>query len=80
MAELKIRRLDARVVSALRARAKRRGISLEEEVRRTLSASVSAAREAFLREAEAVRARTRSPADPRLDSARIIRDERDGWG
>ena len=38
MAEIKVRQVDDRVVAALKARAKKRGVSLEEEVRATLSA------------------------------------------
>ena len=38
MADLKVRNLDDGVASALRARAKARGISLEGEIRRTLTA------------------------------------------
>jgi plasmid stability protein len=39
MADLEVRQLDDDVADALRARAGRRGISLEEEVRSTLTAS-----------------------------------------
>jgi len=78
MAELKVRQLDDRVVASLKARAKKRGVSLEEEVRATLTASALARRDAFARRAAAVRAAVgRKPGDQRLDSARIIRGERD---
>lgn len=81
MAELKVRQLDERVAAALKARAKKRGVSLEEEVRATLSASVLARRGAFARRAAALRAAAGGkPGDPKLDSARIIREERDAWG
>lgn len=81
MAELKIRKLDDRVAASLKARAKKRGVSLEEEARATLSASVLARRRAFARRATALRAAAGGkPGDPKLDSARIIREERDAWG
>ena len=80
MAELKVRQLDDYVVEALKARAKNRGVSLEEEVRATLTASVDAARHALVRRFAALRAETGGPGKPELDSARIIREERDAWG
>lgn len=81
MAELKVRQLDDRVVAALKARAKKRGVSLEEEVRTTLSMSVAARRDAFARRAASLRAAGGGDrANPDLDSARIIRRERDAWG
>ena len=49
MADLKVRQLDDAVADALRDRAGSKGISLEEEVRSTLAASVDARRRAFLR-------------------------------
>ena len=81
MAELKVRKLDDAVAEALRARAKRRGVSLEEEVRATLAATVQGRRDALGRRAAALRrAAGNRPGDPALDSARLIREERDGWG
>ena len=81
MAELKVRQLDEHVADVLRARARHKGISLEEEVRQTLAASVDLGREAFARRAAAMRAAIgKKPGDPALDSARIIREERDAWG
>ena len=81
MAELKVRQLDDYVAEVLKERARRKGISLEEEVRQTLTASVDLAREAFARRAAAMRAAIgKKPSDPALDSARIIREERDAWG
>ena len=56
MADLKVRNLDDHVASMLKGRAKQKGISLEEEVRRTLCSSVDADREAFIRRAAAIRA------------------------
>jgi plasmid stability protein len=81
MADLKVRNLDDAIASALRARAKANGISLEEEVRRTLGASVMADREDLVRRAKALHAAAGGrPGSPELDSARTIRAERDAWG
>jgi plasmid stability protein len=81
MADLKVRNLDDAVASALKARAKANGVSLEEEIRRTLTASVAADREELVRRAKALLAAAGgAPGRPELDSARLIRDERDAWG
>ena len=81
MADLKVRQLDDGVASALRARAGRKGVSLEEEVRSTLAASVDVKRRAFLRRAKAIRAAIGGKAGAAsLDSARLIRRERDRRG
>ncbi len=81
MGELKVRQLDDRIAGALKERAARRGVSLEEEVRSTLAASVAAKRDALLRRAAAIRAAAgNKPGAPRLDSARLIRKECDAWG
>lgn len=81
MAELKVRKLDPYVVEAIHARARGRGVSLEEEVSRTLAETVALAREAFARRAAASRSRTRQPgARPASDSTALIRRERDAWG
>jgi len=81
MADLKVRNLDDHLARVLRSRAEQKGISLEKEVRRTLAASVKADREAFVRRAAALRKATgEQPGPPELDSARIIREERDAWG
>jgi plasmid stability protein len=64
----------------LKARAKAKGVSLEEEVRRVLTASIAADREELLRRARALHAAAGGkPGKPELDSARIIREERDAW-
>jgi plasmid stability protein len=81
MADLKVRQLDDGVADALKARAGRKGISLEEEVRSTLAASVAARRRAFLRHACAIRKAIGGRAGaPALDSTRLIRRERDERG
>jgi plasmid stability protein len=81
MADLKVRQLDDRVAGALRARAARKGVSLEEEVRGTLAASVQARRRAFLRRAQAIRQTIGDqPVASTLESSRLIRRERDKRG
>ena len=81
MAELKVRNLDTAIASALKARAKANGVSLEEEVRRTLTVSVAADRAELVRRAKALHAAAGDkPGRPELDSARTIRAERDAWG
>ena len=60
--DLELRDLDDTVGRALQARAARRGISLEEEVRRTLEASVEAQRADYLRRLQALKAAARRPA------------------
>ena len=80
MADLKVRNLDDFIASALKARAKAKGVSREDEVRRTLAASVMADREELVRRAKALHAAAGGkPGRPELDSARIIREERDAW-
>jgi plasmid stability protein len=81
MADVKVRNLDERVADVLRTRARQRGVSLEEEIRRTLAESVEADMQAFARRVAALRAATadQSP-DPELDSVRLIREQRDAWG
>ena len=81
MADLKVRSLDDYVVNVLRARARQRGVSLEEEARRTLAESVRSRRRGLLRRLAALReAAGPPPTDPSLDSVTIIRHERDAWG
>lgn len=80
MADLKVRQLDERVARALKARASRRGVSMEEEVRATLTASVAVRRDAFRRRAAALRATTSERRTSGTDSARTIRRERDASG
>jgi len=81
MADLKVRNLDDHVAAVLKARARHKGISLEEEIRRTLAASVAIDRADLLERAKALHAAAGGkPGKPELDSARIIREERDAWG
>ena len=77
MVDLKVCNLDDFIASALKARAKAKGVSPEEEVRRTLTASVAADREELVRRAKALPAAAGGkPGEPELDSARTIREER----
>ncbi|MDF2780916.1 MAG: hypothetical protein K0S96_720 [Geminicoccaceae bacterium] len=81
MADIKVRNLDDRVADILKARAKQQGLSLEEEIRRTLAASVNADMQAFARRAAAVRAATAGQEHDRsADSVASIREQRDAWG
>ena len=81
MADLKVRQLSDEVADALRARASRKGISLEEEVRGTLAASVEFKRQAFLRRAKAIRNSIGAKASgASLESTRLIRKDRDRRG
>jgi plasmid stability protein len=81
MADLKVRNLDDHVAAVLKARAMHNGISLEEEIRRTLAASVAIDRADLVARAKALHAAAGGkPGAPELDSVRIIRKERDAWG
>jgi plasmid stability protein len=81
MADIKVCDLDDRIAHILKTRAKQRGLSLAEEIRRTLTASVNSGLEAFARRAAAIRAATAGQEqDPSADSVAIIREQRDAWG
>lgn len=80
MADLKVRQLDERVARVLKTRAAKRGVSLEEEIRSTLSASVAAKRDAFGRRAAALRAASAKNRAESSDSVRTIRRDRDATG
>ena len=80
MGELKVRQLDDHIIETLKGRAAAKGVSLEEEVRRTLTESVAQDRSALLARLRALHARIGKPGRPEADSARIIREERDEWG
>jgi plasmid stability protein len=76
MAQVLIRQLDDQVVAALRARARARGVSLEQSLRDLLTA---AARESEALREELARLRATTPAAGRsLDVAALIREDRDG--
>jgi plasmid stability protein len=59
MADVQVRDLDDEIAEVLRTRASRRGVSLEEEVRRTLTASVIAQQEEYVRRLRALQAAAR---------------------
>jgi hypothetical protein len=76
MAQVLVRQLDDHVVSALRARAKAQGLSLEQSLRELLTDAVR--RNDSLRD-ELARLRATTPAAGRtLDVAALIREDRDG--
>jgi plasmid stability protein len=76
MAQVLIRQLDHRVVEVLRARARARGLSLEQSLRNMLT---EAARQGDALRDELARLRATTPAAGRqLDVAALIREERDG--
>ena len=80
MADVKVRHLDESVKRILKIRASRRGVSLEEAVRSTLSASVPAKRDAFRRRAAAQRSASAAQGWTGPDSTRTIRRERNTRG
>lgn len=61
MTDVKVRQLDDDVAAVLRARAKARGVSLEQEIRSTLRASVDVRRGPFLRRTGALQAAVPAP-------------------
>lgn len=74
MGQILIRNLDDAVLTALRHRAAIDGVSLEEETRRALAASVGLTREAALIRADAFRARIgRLPGPSSVDDLRLDR-------
>jgi plasmid stability protein len=76
MAQVLIRQLDNQVVAALRARARARGVSLEQSLRDLLTA---AAQDGDSLRDDLARLRATTPAAGRsLDVAALIRDDRDG--
>ncbi|MCP9886725.1 hypothetical protein KBY96_02075 [Cyanobium sp. ATX 6A2] len=76
MAQVLIRQLDDQVVAALRARARARGVSLEQSLRDLLTA---AAQDGDSLRVDLARLRaTTPPAGRSLDVAALIRDDRDG--
>lgn len=64
MGQILIRALDENVIAALRERAAREGVSLEEEARRALARSVGLSRQDSLRRLDAVRTKIGKVAGP----------------
>jgi plasmid stability protein len=76
LAQVLIRQLDDQVVAALRARARARGVSLEQSLRDLLTA---AAQDSDSLRVDLARLRATTPPVGRsLDVAALIRDDRDG--
>lgn len=75
MADIEVRNLDDRIADILRTTAQQRGISLQEEIRRTLAAPVESDRAAPIRAATAGQEH-----DPSADSGATMREQRDAWG
>jgi plasmid stability protein len=81
MGDIRLRSLDERVADVLRTRARNRGISLAEEIRRMLAASIASDMEASARRAAALRAQTAGQEHhPAAESVVTIRTQRDAWG
>lgn len=79
MAQVIVRNLDDDVVARLKARARQRGHSLEQELREVLTRTAEPSRAEVFADIDRIRAMT--PKDkPQLDSTDLIREERDrGW-
>ncbi len=82
MADIKVRNLDDAVADVLKARAERKGRSLEAEIRATLTEAVQAARERFAKRTQATREIIRRRRNGRVTSSSApgIRAERDANG
>jgi plasmid stability protein len=74
MAQILVRNLDDAVVESLKLSARRRGASLEQEVRRILAEAVSVTRADISRHAAALRARQ---APNTSSAAALIRADRE---
>ena len=74
MASIVIRNLDDAVAARLRAQARLRGTSVEEEARRILAEGTRLSRQRFVEEAAAIRARQRPNRTRAVD---LIREDRD---
>lgn len=76
MPSVVVRNLDLQVVETLKARARLRGHSLEQELREILSAAAGPGRADRLAIADRVRAMT--PANvPQTDATVLVREDRD---
>ena len=81
MADIKVRNLDDRVVDALKARARTKGVSLEQEVREILAEAVGPDRKDLYRQLLEIRRMTRPLAGMKAsDSVAIVRRLRDEMG
>ena len=78
MAQVLVRNLPDDVVTRLKARAARARHSLEQELRLILIEAARPRREEVLADMDRIRAMT--PNVPQIDSAELIREDRDlGW-
>jgi plasmid stability protein len=80
MVDLRIRRLDDWVAEALRARAKRNGHSLEEELREALRHDVKREKEQLVAEHMEMLKTLRDKYGTFSDSTLLIREDRDARG
>jgi plasmid stability protein len=69
-----VRNLDAGVVAELKRRAKRKGRSLERELRMILTRAARPERSKLIAEADRIRAMTAGPLE---DSLSLLREDRD---
>ena len=72
-AQVTVRNLDATVVTGLKQRAKRNGVSLEQELRTLLTRASRPGRAALLAEADRIRSMA---AGPLTDSVSLLRADR----
>lgn len=77
MAHLEVRDLDDAIVAALTARARRKGITLEDEARQTLVASVEVQREAYVKRLRAFHAAAGGAGTQ--GQRRALREEPEPW-
>ena len=72
MTELKIRNLDAKVIKGLKAQAKRKGVSVEHELRQIVTRAIAPDRTKLIKELRKLRAMT-PPEARKIDSVAILR-------
>lgn len=77
MADISIRKLDDFVAMALKQRAQAHGVSLEEEIRRTLRDGVLKSRADFSEDLRRMREEIRAKFGTLPDSTQMLREERD---
>lgn len=80
MADITIRKLDDWVADHFRARARRAGRSLEEELRRELTEAALRVRREFAAESRNIRADLKNKYGVFSDSAELIREDREARG
>ena len=68
MSVLEVSELEGYVLNALKARARNRGVSLEDEVRHTLTTSDDRQRDDYIKRLEALRAAARAAFQPGVGS------------